>query len=296
MRVSLAAKLPPSTCPPILRGTRSHRGQGQRHGRRCESPVAPVRRRLALTFSPLLSPGIPLASCDARARDQLRADWSAIQEATHTRVSRHQRVHSAGAAWTLWSAFCGSLSVDPAASHPIPYLSSKSSPNAYGPAPSHPAVDQYAFGRWRRPSVLWARRTPGWGPPDPRLNTHGTLDFCLTALYQSWSKADEPPSRVKPLPLTLLTQVVTLASQEATQESQAASDCLILGFFFLLRPGEYLSRPVSDTDTLFCLDNLTPWVGSRILHTGPCPLPPPRPSSGDLRHIDLYQSKERRPQ
>jgi hypothetical protein len=43
-------------------------------------------------------------------------------------------------------------------------LSSKSSPNASGMAPSLPAVDLFGLERWRTPSELWGRRMPAWGP------------------------------------------------------------------------------------------------------------------------------------
>lgn len=74
--------------------------------------------------------------------------------------------------------------------------------------------------------------------PDPRLNSHGQLNFRLTALYQSWSKVDDPPSRVKPLQGTLLAQTVQLAHQECTPVAHAAAAVLVLDHFFLLRPGE----------------------------------------------------------
>jgi hypothetical protein len=83
----------------------------------------------------------------------------------------------------------------------------------------------------------------GVGSPDPRMNAHGTLDFRLTSLYQAWAKFDEPLSRVKPLHLSLLTQTVTLALQEETAIASASAECLVLAFYFLLRPGEYLGKP-----------------------------------------------------
>jgi hypothetical protein len=97
------------------------------------------------------------------------------------------------------------------------------------------------------------------------LNRHGAVDFRLAALYQSWAKSDEPPRRVKPLPLTLLTQTIALAEQEHTATACAIADCLILGFYFLLRPGEYLGVPNETTDNLFRLRDLTLWIGSRAL-------------------------------
>ncbi|KAI2505060.1 hypothetical protein MHU86_9416 [Fragilaria crotonensis] len=74
------------------------------------------------------------------------------------------------------------------------------------------------------------------GAPDPRLNIHGSVDYRLTSLYRAWQRADEPPSRVKPLPLTLVAQVWHYAHQDASPQTTAAASCLVIGFFFLLRP------------------------------------------------------------
>jgi hypothetical protein len=114
----------------------------------------------------------------------------------------------------------------------------------------------------------------GMGAQDPRLNAAGTKpDFRLTSLFQAWSKYDPPPSRVKPLPGTLMAQTVHLARLEDTPASRASAAVLILGYFFLLRPGEYLGAPDDALDTLFRLRDLTLWVGSRSLDHMNCPIP-----------------------
>ena len=107
------------------------------------------------------------------------------------------------------------------------------------------------------------------------MNAAGTKpDFRLTSLFQAWSKHDPPPSRVKPLPGTLMAQTVHLTRLENTPASQASAAVLILGYFFLLlRPGEYLGAPDDTLDTLFRLRDLTLWVGSRSLDHMNCPLP-----------------------
>ncbi|KAI2491970.1 hypothetical protein MHU86_22590 [Fragilaria crotonensis] len=110
------------------------------------------------------------------------------------------------------------------------------------------------------------------GAPDPRMNVHGHLDFRLTSLYQSWSKVDNPPSRVKPLPGTLLAQTVQLADLDAAPGAHAAASLLILGHFFLLRHGEYLGDPNDALDSLFRLRDVSLWVGSRPLDPLHCPL------------------------
>ena len=150
-----------------------------------------------------------------------------------------------------------------------PFLSSSSLSRASALVPSLPVVTPYELARWKMPCERWARRMS----PDPRLNSHGHLDFRLTALYRSWSKVDDPPSRVKPLPGTLLAQTVQLAHQEGTPVANAAGAVLILGHFFLLRPGEYMGTPNDTLDTLFRLRDLTLWVGSRSLDHLHCPIP-----------------------
>ena len=97
------------------------------------------------------------------------------------------------------------------------------------------------------------------------------LDFRLTTLsYQAWLKTDDPPSRVKSLPLPLLTNVVASATQEVTPLSHATSECLILGFYFQLRPGEYLGHQNDALDTLFCLCDVGLWIGARSLNLETC--------------------------
>lgn len=113
----------------------------------------------------------------------------------------------------------------------------------------------------------------GLGARDPRLTPNSdTMDFRLTSLYRSWTNVEDPPSRVKPLPGTLLTQTVHLARLENTPASLAAAATLTLGFFFLLRPGEYIGTPDHALDTLFRLRDLTLWVGSRSLSHFDCPV------------------------
>ena len=102
------------------------------------------------------------------------------------------------------------------------------------------------------------------GAPDPRLNSHGDLDIRLTAVYCAWSRADDPPSRVKPLPLPVVAQMWALAQLEDTPTAHAAAECLIPGFFFLLRPREYLGTSPSDGKSpQFRLQDIQLWIGSR---------------------------------
>ena len=52
-----------------------------------------------------------------------------------------------------------------------------------------------------------------------------------------------------------------------------AGDCLLLAFFFLLRPGEYSGLPVTASNDLFRLQDVGVWIGHRRLD--PLHSPPP---------------------
>ena len=108
------------------------------------------------------------------------------------------------------------------------------------------------------------------GSPDPRLNLHGDLDFRLSSLYRAWQRDDAPPTRVKPLPLSVVGHVWTMAAAEDTADAHAAAQTLVIGFYFLLRPGEYLGAPRASNPhgSLFRLADVQFWLGSRAL----CPL------------------------
>ena len=163
-----------------------------------------------------------------------------MQDATVKRGST-QRGANAATSWELWTSFCASLGLDASrlpTEDPVPLLQLFAQRYRTGVlAPGRRSVRARAVEDAVRPvGQAYARM----GTPDPRLDRHGQLDFRLSSLYRSWQNTDDPPSRVKPLPLTLVAQVCRLATMEHTATSCAAADCLIMGFFFLLRPGEYL--------------------------------------------------------
>ncbi len=77
------------------------------------------------------------------------------------------------------------------------------------------------------------------GFDDPRLQPSGKLDLRLSHLLSVYNKADPPPARVKPIPLTLIRHTFALQRQSTHPLGRAIADMLMLGFFYLLRPGEY---------------------------------------------------------
>ena len=62
------------------------------------------------------------------------------------------------------------------------------------------------------------------------------MDLELTRLAKGYTKEDPPPEKVKPIPLQLLKHVCTALYNPL---AKAIANMLIIGFYFLLRPGEY---------------------------------------------------------
>ncbi len=77
------------------------------------------------------------------------------------------------------------------------------------------------------------------GCADPRLQPSGKLDFRLSRQLSSYSKDDPPPTRVKPIPFPIIVHSAQLCYTANTASANTTADMLLLGFFFLLRPGEY---------------------------------------------------------
>ena len=67
--------------------------------------------------------------------------------------------------------------------------------------------------------------------------------------------------------------MVCIAHATATPMALSAADCLVVCFYYLLRPGKYAGNPRHACDDLFHLQDVGMWVGSRKLDALLCPLP-----------------------
>jgi len=72
--------------------------------------------------------------------------------------------------------------------------------------------------------------------PDPRLGIGGQVHTILRQPYAAYSRDDDPPERVKPVPFQLLKWAVERL--QTSTANKAIADLLVIGYFFLLRPGE----------------------------------------------------------
>jgi hypothetical protein len=78
------------------------------------------------------------------------------------------------------------------------------------------------------------------GAKDVRKDATGTTDFRIQRQLKSFAKVDSPPTRVKPVPITVLLHVLAHAyGAQSNDIRQSVADMIVIGFYFLLRPGEY---------------------------------------------------------
>jgi hypothetical protein len=180
-----------------------------------------------------------LETCDPTGRLNLRNELGTIKVIANKGLS-YSRATSNVTTWDVWSNYCRSV-------HCNPYL-----PNLPDPIPALQVfADRYCLGiiaphgaKVRSRTVEGALRAVGQafaslGRPDPRLQPSGKLDIRLTRQLQAYKKADPPPTRVKPVPIPVITHAATTCYQVNLPKTNAIADMLLLGFFFLLRPGEY---------------------------------------------------------
>jgi hypothetical protein len=110
------------------------------------------------------------------------------------------------------------------------------------------------------------------GHTDPRVLPSGKLHFRLSRQLSSYNKADPPPSRVKPIPTAVLQYTVTTLRLTNHPRSNAVADMLMLGFYFLLHPGEYAHTDNAESSPFRLQDVHLHSGPTRLLHLT-CPLP-----------------------
>jgi hypothetical protein len=87
------------------------------------------------------------------------------------------------------------------------------------------------------------------GQQDPCLLSSGKLDLCLSRQLSAYRKCHPPHStRVKPIPFCIIAQAMVLCHHANALASNTIANMLLLGFLFLLCPGEcaYMSNPDAD--------------------------------------------------
>ena len=119
-----------------------------------------------------------------------------------------------------------------------PILSHSSKPLAFdgAMAASHPAKEPNRSRSVEDAIRLVSQKFPSMGSKDPRLDESGKQDFRLRRMYSAWTKEDDPPSRVEPVPMLILLRAAEFTGPSA--RDQATIDCIWMAFYYLLRPGD----------------------------------------------------------
>lgn len=201
-----------------------------------------------------------MATAPPEARHGLRCDLRLATETVRAGVvpSRDARAQKM---WTRWCSFCTDINADPLLSSvadPIPFLQTFGVRFRDGRlAPSHNKTRARTVEDAIR---LVCQRFSELGAPDPRLDAQGHQDFRLRRMYAAWKKEDDPPARVEPIPMPILLQAEALGRR--TPRDRATLDCMWMGFYFLLRPGEYANAS-GDAKTPFRLQDVQFKIGSR---------------------------------
>lgn len=206
-------------------------------------------------------------------RDAFRTDLGAAQTAVQAGVV-DDRARVAASHWNLWLDFCTKHSMDPwfrQGDDPVPYLQVFAARYRDGRlAPSGQSV--------RSSTVTNALRNIGQtyqsvGARDIRLDHRGKVDFRLSRMLRAYTKEDPPPSRVKPVPMQLVVQVVLTAYSPANfhdKALQTIADMTCIGFYFLMRPGEHT---VTANNTPFKYADVEVFIGHTKLDWRTVPYP-----------------------
>jgi hypothetical protein len=180
-----------------------------------------------------------LDSCPPDQRLAVERDLCLIQEDAALGVCR-SRANAALSTWQIWLEFCNSLQQDAylqETQDPIVLLRLFAKRYRTGElAPSGAPV--------RARTVENAVRAIGQtlaalGCDDPRLLPSGKLELRLQRQLKAYGKLDSPPNRVKPIPFAIIAHAAHLCHLANTDRSQTIADMILLGFYYLLRPGEY---------------------------------------------------------
>jgi len=115
------------------------------------------------------------------------------------------------------------------------------------------------------------QRFASMGTKDIRKNISGGIDIRIQRQLKSYKKDDSPPSRVEPVPITIILYILHRAyGSKRVADSQAVADVITIAFFFLLRPGEYTGTTTDDA--AFSLADVTLFLQDKELDPMTAPL------------------------
>jgi hypothetical protein len=127
-----------------------------------------------------------------------------------------------------------------------------------------PAVNPSELVHRTTPYVRRARGLPVWGARDTRKTVTGGIDFRIQRQIRSWERQDDPPTRVKPIPLQILMVTISLVfGEHHSDANQAIAGMTIVVLFYLLRPGEYTGT--TNDGATFRVCDLQLWISNQAV-------------------------------
>jgi hypothetical protein len=194
----------------------------------------------------------------------MRIDLRTVDESIKSGVTT-ERAKAMDSHWTRWDAFCVAHNIGPYLqtwSDPVPILQVFGEPYRDGRlAP----LKKSANARTVEDALCAVGQAHArLGPPDPRKDSFGAIYFRIQRQIKSYHKVDDPPRRVKPIPVTIILYILSQVFGVArNDEDLATEDVVAIAFFFLLRPGEYTGATADDTP--FRLEDMALYIRDRRL-------------------------------
>jgi hypothetical protein len=213
-----------------------------------------------------------MATLPTNTADAFHDSLGAVQRHIRAGVVS-SRARAADHHWQRWETFCQQHSLDPlllGLQDPIPALQVFATRYRSGEiAPGGQAVRSHTV-----EDALCAvgQGFASVGAQDSRKTATGDIDFRLQRQLHSWSREDDPPARVKPIPIQIILAILSIvfhATDPSTDAAKAIADMAVSAFFYLLRPGEYTGTATDDA--AFRLQDLQFFIGDRFVD--PCVAP-----------------------
>jgi hypothetical protein len=109
------------------------------------------------------------------------------------------------------------------------------------------------------------------GGHDIHKTVSGDILFCLQRQICGWENEDDPPTRVKPIPIKIPMVIISLVfSNRPIESSQAIVDMTPITLFCLFRPCEYTGTISDDAALRLC--DLQLWIHNSALDVMTVPL------------------------
>jgi len=198
-------------------------------------------------------------------------DCQLVQEAVRSGVTS-KRATSHDNHWERRLTFCHKHHLNPQLNHysdPVPILQIFTQHYRDGRIALHgrPVKSRTAEDALRAMGQKFA----SLGTKDPRLDQHGKIDFRISRQLKCYKKTDNPPKRVKPVPITIILHILLKAhTLHVTEASRNVADMLTIAFYFLLCLGEHAGTKSEDHP--FLIQDVTLYLGTRPLNAYTDPL------------------------